>query len=63
MCVQVEGCVVSRSLLEEAQKAEEDAQALLMARQEQMTSLNLDFELNKHRTAMDDLQRRSIILR
>ena len=61
--LQMEGCAVSKAMLDDITAQEASCRAVVERAQDKLKRLNLDAEVAKHQTALDDLQRRASALR
>ncbi len=60
---QVEGCAVSKAMLDDINAQDAACKATVERAQDKLQRLNLDAEVAKHQTALDDLQRKASSLR
>ena len=61
--LQMEGCAVSKAMLDDINAQEASCRAAVERAQDKLKRLNLDAEVAKHQSALDDLQRRASALR
>ena len=61
--MQTETCAVSTAMLDDINAQEASCKATVERAQDRLKRLNLDAEVAKHQTALDELQRRASALR